>query len=86
MSTPPAGWIPPEFREPIYVDLSDEDVERIYGTCLRHDGSKMRPMTREEIRSEMKRCIGVRDTRTGKDSPNISGVLFVETDVNLGHQ
>lgn len=78
--TPPAGWIPPQFREYIYAPFTNEDIDNImYTTGIYDEDGNFRRYTREEIIHDYKKCIGVKDTRTGKIRYNSN--TFYDVDV-----
>lgn len=61
---PPAGYIPPEFREFIYEELSEADIKAIQETAGYLIHGQMVPFTRAEVLdSGIRKVIGVRDTR-----------------------
>ena len=75
---PPAGWIPPEYRQIVYADdLRPQDMQVIQqGMSVvefddNGDPLPVRPLTDEEIQERgIRRITGVIDTRTGEYHPN----------------
>lgn len=79
--TPPAGFIPPEFREFLYTPIDDDQLEAIRMTTGIWENGVMRRYTDDEIRSKFQRIVGVRDTRTGEVDRGISGVPFISVEI-----
>ena len=73
----PAGFIPPEFREIVKVDLRDSDREVVRGAVqiveFDDEGNPLpaRPITDSEMDDQnIQRNTGVRDLRNGEYHPN----------------
>ncbi len=65
----PAGWIPPQFREFIQQELTDEEVAAIRSQMGYYDeAGHFHRYTDQQIREMVKKNVGVRDTRTGEAS------------------
>ena len=77
----PAGWIPPEFREFVYEDLSDEDLRAIKESTKVFENGKLRDLTDEEIYSRMGKVVAVRDTRDGRVHKNVSETPIIRVSV-----
>jgi len=76
---PPAGFIPPEFREPVHAELTEADIAAIQQTASIWEDGRRRPWTREEIIERIPgRVVGVRDTRTGQVTAMTSGTRIFE--------
>lgn len=85
---PPVGWIPPQFREFIYAELTEAELESIRSSMSVSEQDPVtgrwrnRRYTDEEIRQKVQRITGVRDTRTGEIHPQVSRVPMMS--VRLG--
>lgn len=66
-----AGWIPPEFRKSVTVELTDEELRSIRESMWITDGEgNVIQESDEEIRAKVKRTTGVIDLRDGSYHPN----------------
>ena len=81
---PPAGFIPPEFREFVYEPLSAEQLDTIRMTTGVWKDGAFRRLTDDEIRNQFRSVAGVCDTRTGQVDRQISGVPFFSVESGDG--
>ena len=80
----PAGFIPPEFREFVYGQMTEKDIQLAMDSmAIMEDDGRYRKATRQEVLKEAKKVIGVKDTRTGEIRYNQSNTPTFQVDVRL---
>lgn len=70
---PPCDWIPPEFRQFVFKECSDEELSSLAGSAGWYDESGRHDFTVSDFRKQgIKKIIGVIDTRDGSFHPQLS--------------
>ena len=62
----PANWIPPQYREDIYGEMTEEEIQNGMNSMWIYDKKGRYPVSRKEFLEKTKKVIGVRDTRNGR--------------------